>query len=168
MSRVKSDQSSRRKEGRHKARTDKLRRAQANAASIRRQVKLNNVDSDKWDARFFQRKPLDSLKVKLHFHGLKYILENDVMDEQTRRILQTQLEKWIVKYPQRKGCKQQDSNEPATVNDTETPGSGSDDSDDTSNDDGSGEDHDFDDSNDSYVTSNENECGKEDDNDNVE
>ena len=90
------------------------------------------------------------------------------MDERTRRILQTQLEEWIVKYPQRKGCKQQDSNEPATVNDTETPGSGSDDSDDTSDYDGSGEDHDFDDSDDSYVTSNENECGKEDDNDNVE
>ena len=77
-------------------------------------------------------------------------------------------EEWIVQYPQRKGCKQQDSNEPATVNDTEAPGSGSDDSDDTSNDDGSGEDHDFDDNNDSYVTSNEDECGKKDDNDNVE
>ena len=25
-----------------------------------------------------------------HFHGLKYILENDVMDEQTRRFLQIQ------------------------------------------------------------------------------
>ena len=139
MSRVKSDQSRRRKEGRHEARTVKLRRAQASAAFIRRQVKLNNVDSDKWDARFLQRKSLDSLKVKLYFHGLKYILENDVMDEQIRRILQTQLEEWIVKYPQTKYCKQQDSNEPATVNDTESPGSESDDSDDTSNDDGSGE-----------------------------
>ena len=25
-----------------------------------------------------------------HIHGLKYMLENDVMDEQTRRFLQTQ------------------------------------------------------------------------------
>ena len=38
MSRVKSDQSRRRKEGRHKARTDKLRKTQVSAASIRRQV----------------------------------------------------------------------------------------------------------------------------------
>ena len=57
----------------------------------------------------------------------------------------------FVQYPQRKGCKQQDSNERATVNDTEAPGGGSDDSDDTCNDDGGGEDHDFDDSNDSQV-----------------
>ena len=124
------------------------------------------VDSD---ARFLHRKALDSLKVKLHFHGLKYIFENDVMDEQARRILHTQSEGWIVQHPQRKGFKPQDSNEPATVNDTEALGSGSDDSDDKgSNDEGSGEDHDFDDSNDSYVSSNEDECDKEDDNDNVE
>ena len=38
------------------------------------------------------------------------------MDEQTISILQTQLENGL--YPQSKGCKQQDSNEPATVNDT--------------------------------------------------
>ena len=49
----------------------------------------------------------------------------------------------------------------------ETPGGGSDVSNDTSSDDGSGEDHDFDDSNDCYVTNNENECGKENDNYNV-
>ena len=60
MSRVKSVQSKRRKEGRHKARTDKLRRAQATAASIRRQVKLNNIDSDKWNAKFLRRKALNS------------------------------------------------------------------------------------------------------------
>ena len=39
MSRFKSDQSRRRKEGRYKARTDKLRRAQASAASIGRQAR---------------------------------------------------------------------------------------------------------------------------------
>ena len=66
---------------------------------------------------------MDNLKGKLYFHSLKYILENDVMDEQTRGIFQTQ----------RKGCKQQDSNECATVNDTEASGSGSHDCDDASN-----------------------------------
>ena len=115
----------------------------------------------------YEKKPYDTFMYP-NPKSAKTKFFNDVMDEQTRRILQTQLEEWNVKYPQRKGCKQQDSNEPATVNDTEAPGSGNDDSDDTSNADGSEEDHDFDDSNDSYVTSNENECGKEDDNDNVE
>ena len=82
--------------------------------------RVNLINNVARDARFLQRKALDSLKVKLHFHGLKYILENDVMDEQTRIILQTQ-EEWIVQYPQRKGCEQQDSNEPAAVNNTESP-----------------------------------------------
>ena len=41
-----------------------------------------------------------NLKAKRHKHGVKYILQNDKIDEQARCILNTQLEEWLLQYPE--------------------------------------------------------------------
>ena len=93
--RDKSDQSRRKKEGRRKAKMDKLKRAKQSALCVGQVLKKNSEEG--WLEENIDRGNLKKLKKKKHCHGLKFILENETIDKKCRVILQNKLDEWIYK-----------------------------------------------------------------------
>ncbi len=57
------------------------------AKQIRQHVKIS--DSLRWTNNDISRNELNKLKIKHHLHGLKYILENDDLDQGARNVFET-------------------------------------------------------------------------------